>query len=73
MGELRLLTNFEMDYVPLVQIFLVGQPKLFDLLGSNSMEQLRQCITVATAMQPLSASEIEEYIECSGLATRSRN
>ena len=62
--ELRLLTNFEMDYIPLLQIFLVGQPQLFDLLGSNSMEQLRQRITVATAMQPLTASEIQEYIEC---------
>ncbi|WP_455200957.1 ExeA family protein [Kaarinaea lacus] len=62
--ELRLLTNFEMDYIPLLQIFLVGQPQLFDLLGSSSMEQLRQRITVATAMQPLSVNEIENYIEC---------
>ena len=61
--ELRLLTNFELDYIPLLQIFLVGQPQLFDLLGSNSMEQLRQRITVATAMQPLTVTEIEEYIQ----------
>ena len=62
--ELRLLTNFELDYTPLIQIFLVGQPQLFDLLGSSSMEQLRQRITVATAMQPLSANEIEKYVQC---------
>lgn len=62
--ELRLLTNFELDYIPLLQIFLVGQPQLFDLLGSNSMEQFRQRITVATAMLPLSANEIEKYVQC---------
>ena len=62
--ELRLLTNFELDYIPLLQIFLIGQPQLFDLLGSSSMEQLRQRITVATAMQPLSVNETEEYIQC---------
>jgi len=62
--ELRLLTNFEMDYIPLLQIFLVGQPQLFEVLSSNSMEQLRQRITVATTMQPLALNEIEEYIQC---------
>jgi len=62
--ELRLLTNFEMDCIPLIQIFLVGQPQLFDVLGTNTMEQLRQRITVATTVQPLSVDEIEEYIQC---------
>ena len=61
--ELRLLTNLELDYHPLLQIFLVGQPQLFNTLGSNSMEQLRQRITVAAAMHPLTAEELEEYVQ----------
>jgi len=61
--ELRLLTNLEQDNKPLLQVFLVGQPRLNELLGASSMEQLRQRITVATAMQPLSADEVEAYIQ----------
>jgi len=63
MEELRLLTNLECSNRPLLQIFLVGQPQLYDLLGANCMEQLRQRITVATAMLPLSAEESEHYIQ----------
>ena len=61
--ELRLLTNLELDYRPLLQIFLVGQPQLYDMLGANNMEQLRQRITVATAMQPLTIEESQQYVE----------
>ena len=61
--ELRLLTNLEQDNRPLLQIFLVGQPQLFDLLGEKSMEQLRQRITVAVSMQPLLAQDVKEYIQ----------
>lgn len=61
--ELRLLTNLELNFHPLLQIFLVGQPQLYKLLGSSDMEQLRQRITVATAMQPLSEQEVGEYVE----------
>jgi len=61
--ELRLLTNMEEDNRPLLQVFLVGQPHLMEVLGDNSMEQLRQRITVATTIQPLSEAEVQGYIE----------
>lgn len=61
--ELRLLTNFEQDNKPLLQVFLVGQPQLNDVLGVRSLEQLRQRITVAASMQPLVESDVEEYIQ----------
>jgi len=61
--ELRLLTNMEDDNSPLLQIFLVGQPQLMEILGEPSLEQLRQRITVATALQPLDAQDVEKYVK----------
>lgn len=61
--ELRLLTNFEQDNKPLLQVFIVGQPSLFDRLGASTMQQFRQRITVAAAMKPLIKSEVQEYIQ----------
>ena len=61
--ELRLLTNLDDDNKPLLQVFLVGQPQLFDVIGAKSMEQFRQRITAAAAMQPLLEKDVEEYIE----------
>jgi len=61
--ELRLLTNFEYDNKPLLQIFLVGQPRLCDVLGAPSLEQLRQRITAAASMQPLDKHDVEEYVK----------
>lgn len=61
--ELRLLTNMDDDNKPLLQIFLVGQPQLFDVIGSESMEQFRQRITAAAAMQPLLETDVIDYIE----------
>jgi len=63
MEELRLLTNLEWDSHPLLQVFLIGQPQLYELLGSNSLEQLRQRITVATAILPLAFEELENYVQ----------
>lgn len=60
--ELRLLTNFEQDNKPLLQIFLSGQPQLTDKLNANSMEQLRQRITVAATMHPLTENDVQQYI-----------
>jgi len=61
--ELRLLTNYEEDNKPLLQIFLVGQPQLFDVISSSTMEQFRQRITAATILKPLPIEDVEEYIE----------
>ena len=61
--ELRLLTNLEYDNKPLLQVFLVGQPHLFDAINSRSMEQFRQRITAAASIQPLMPEDIAQYIE----------
>ena len=61
--ELRLLTNFEYDNKPLLQVFLVGQPQLSEKLDASSMEQFRQRITVAANMEPLKERDVGEYIQ----------
>lgn len=61
--ELRLLTNLEYDNKPLLQVFLVGQPTLFDNISSDSMQQFRQRITAAASLQPLRPEDIPHYIE----------
>ena len=61
--ELRLLTNLEYDNKPLLQVFLVGQPTLFDNISSDSMQQFRQRITAAASIQPLRPEDIPNYIE----------
>ena len=61
--ELRLLTNFEYDNKPLLQVFLVGQPQLTEKLDASSMEQFRQRITVAANMEPLTEKDVGEYIQ----------
>jgi type II secretory pathway predicted ATPase ExeA len=60
--ELRLLTNLECNNHNLLQIFLVGQPQLYQTLGMASMEQLRQRITVAAAINTLTPDEVRSYI-----------
>ncbi|MGD8566462.1 MAG: AAA family ATPase [Gammaproteobacteria bacterium] len=61
--ELRLLANLKLNNRPLLQIFLAGQPQLYDVLSSGSMDQLRQHITVTATLRPLSADEVEAYIQ----------
>lgn len=61
--ELRLLTNLESDNKPLLQVFLVGQPQLFDVINRQSMDQFRQRVTAAACMQPLGQEDVVEYIE----------
>ena len=61
--ELRLLTNYEQDNKPLLQVFLVGQPQLNNKLDASSMEQFRQRITVAATMEPMLEHDVEKYIQ----------
>jgi putative secretion ATPase (PEP-CTERM system associated) len=61
--ELRLLTNYEQDNKPLLQVFLAGQPQLTDKLDARAMEQLRQRITVAVTMHPLTEKDVQQYIQ----------
>lgn len=60
--ELRLLTNFEQAGEPLLQILLVGQRPLHDLIRTESLDQLRQRIVAAWALEPLTPAETVGYV-----------
>ena len=61
--EIRLLSNFETDEAKLLQIVLVGQPELNELLRKPEMQQLNQRVSRRCELQPLSESEVGDYIE----------
>jgi len=62
MEELRLLTNIQADGVPLLQIFLLGQPELRELVLSPQMEQVHQRIVGTSHIAALEPDETEAYI-----------
>ena len=61
--EIRLLSNFETDEAKLLQIVLVGQPELEDVLRSPLMLQLNQRVARRCVLQPLSETEVGDYID----------
>lgn len=61
--EIRMLSNLETDRDKLLQIILVGQPQLRDILARPELLQLRQRIQINCNLQPLSPTEVREYIE----------
>lgn len=60
--EVRLLSNLEADCFKLLQIILVGQPELKDLIAQPGLRQLRQRISIACHLGPLSRVETEDYV-----------
>jgi type II secretory pathway predicted ATPase ExeA len=60
--ELRLLTNLQIQGRPLLQIFLVGQEGLRDKLADPRLEQLRQRVTAAAHLHPLTQEQTAAYI-----------
>jgi general secretion pathway protein A len=60
--ELRLLTNLQQDYLPLLQIFLVGQEELRQTVLSPGLEQLHQRIVAACHLAPLTPGTLEAYV-----------
>jgi general secretion pathway protein A len=60
--EIRLLTNLETSQHKLLQIVLVGQPEFDDKLESPDLRQLKQRITLRSALQPLNPEELRSYI-----------
>ena len=60
--ELRMLSNFQINDIPLIQSFLVGQKEFIQILQNDQMEQLRQRVTASTHLGPLKKDETEEYI-----------
>ncbi len=61
--QVRLLSNLEMDNRKLLQIVLMGQPELRDRLNNYRLRQLRQRITVRYHLQPLTRTEVNQYIQ----------
>ena len=61
--ELRMLSNIVVGTAPALQSFLLGQPQLRHILGSPSLEQLRQRIAAAYHLGPLNAADTQAYIE----------
>ncbi|WP_083651786.1 ExeA family protein [Photobacterium proteolyticum] len=60
--QLRLLTNLETDSRKLLKVVLVGQPELQQLLQQERLRQLAQRITSRYHLLPLTAEEVDEYI-----------
>lgn len=61
--ELRMLSNFQLGSLALLQIFLLGQPEFRDLLrDAPDLEQLRQRVIATHHLDPMDASEVEPYV-----------
>ena len=60
--ELRMLSNFQADGKPLLQIFLLGQQEFRQTLLSDGFEQLRQRIIATYHLNPLDREETETYV-----------
>ncbi len=61
--QLRLLSNLESTRSKLLQIILVGQPELETLLAAHGLRQLRQRITLACRLRPLTLAETVRYVD----------
>ncbi len=58
----RLLSNFETPSRKLMQVVLAGQPQLAEKLSREELSQLRQRVSIMSRIEPLTASEVTEYI-----------
>ena len=63
LAALRLLSNFQVNARPVLQVFLVGQPELATMLASGSLEQLRQRVIASYHLGPLDRRETLAYIQ----------
>src|SRR5690349_18572279 len=60
--SVRMLSNFEIPGMKLIQILLAGQPQLADKLASRNLVQLRQRISILSRLTQFSASETADYV-----------
>jgi general secretion pathway protein A len=60
--EIRMLSNLETEKQKLVQIIFVGQPELRETFLLPKFKQLKQRISVAFHINPLSKDDAEAYI-----------
>jgi general secretion pathway protein A len=61
--ELRMLSNFQVGGRALLQCFLLAQEEFRRTLQSDGLEQLRQRVIAAYHLSPLSADEVQAYVE----------
>lgn len=61
--ELRMLSNFQTNDVPLLQTFLLGQPEFRKILLDQNMRQLRQRVIATYHLGPMDELETKAYIE----------
>lgn len=61
--EIRLLTNFQLDYTNMVSLILVGQPDLKKRLKHKAYLPLRQRIGLFYHLGPITEEEIQNYME----------
>lgn len=61
--ELRMLSNFNFESKPLLQVFLLGQEEFRGTLLSPGFEQLRQRVIATYHLNPLDEVETRTYVE----------
>ena len=61
--QIRLLTNLETNQHKLLQVILLGQPKLRDMISQPALSQLSQRITSRYHLGPMSKEEVHAYVE----------
>jgi type II secretory pathway predicted ATPase ExeA len=61
--EIRLLTNFQLDYTNLLSLILVGQTDLRRRLNHKTYLPLKQRIGMFFHLGPLTEDEIKGYVE----------
>src|SRR5436309_2809435 len=61
--ELRMLSNIVVGTTTVLQSFLLGQPQFRVIMGNPALDQLRQRITAAYHLRPLSEADTRAYIE----------
>jgi type II secretory pathway predicted ATPase ExeA len=61
--EIRLLTNFQLDYINLLSLILVGQTDLRRRLNHKTYLPLRQRIGLFYHLGPLAETEIKGYVD----------
>lgn len=61
--QIRLLSNIEMPHSKLINIFFVGQTEFSITLSQNKNRAIRQRISVRYNLDPLTESEVKQYIE----------
>ncbi len=60
--EIRLLLNVETPREKLLAIIMAGQPELAEMMGRQELRQLKQRVSCACSLKPLSAEEVREYM-----------